>query len=300
MPITEQQFLAMEGNIENVVDAYFKKEMDLLPKFYKIIKKTSAQFTDYTIGAPGKMSDWTGSVDYDSFEEGYEKQYRPTKKSTGIQVDRDWFEDKEYERIRNKVDNVLYGVKKTLRYESAENFNKATSTTILGPDGQPLASASHRTIPGAPLQSNLGSYELTYAGVEDSQLIMEEWVDDRGDEMLIEGDLVIAGPKQRKNCQKLFGSDKEAYVADNTKNVDKDFKYIIHPLIKGNSWGLANEELMKGGSGFNWFMRRDPRKLERDGATASGDFNTEILSWKAVGRWNKGWTNWFFIYWNSI
>ena len=125
---------------------------------------------------------------------------------------------------------------------------------------------------------------------------MEDLLNDRGDKMLIQGNRVIASPYWRDKCKQLFGSDKEAFVADNQNNVYKDFDFVIHPLITGKKWFVANKETMKGGSGLNMFMRKDPRNLERDGSTAAGDFNTEKLSWKAIGRWVKGWTNFFFIY----
>ena len=300
MPLTQSQFLEMEGNINAVWDAYHKHKEDYINKIFNVINKNTAQFTDFTVGAAGRMTEWEGSVAYDTFEKGYEKQYRPVKYSTGIQIDRDMWEDKEYERIKNKVNAVAYGVHKTLVYESAEVFNKATSSEIVGPDGKALIASDHKTTPGADDQSNSGTNELTYAGLDTSMQAMESFVDDRGDKMLIYGDMVIAGPAQRDNCKKLFGSDKEAYVGDNTKNIYSDMSFMIHPLISGNRWFLVNKDLMKGGAGFNWFMRRSPKTLERDGSTALGDFNTEKLSWKSIGRWTKGHTNFFFIYGNII
>jgi len=298
MALTEQQFVELEGNINEVYDAYFKQNVDYIPKLFNVVKKQQAQYTDYTVGAAGRMSPWKGSVQYDSFEKGYEKQYKPTKYSTGIQVDRDMYEDKEYERIRTKVSNVAYGVFKTLQYESAEIFNQAfgTATGFTGPDSAGLCSASHKTTPNASNQINAGTLDLDYENLETTLRAMEDWTDDRGDKMLINGNMIIAAPYWRDNCKRLFGSEKEAFVAENQKNIYKDFSFMIHPLITGKKWFVVNKELMMNGSGLNFFMRRDPRKLERDGATAQGDFNTEILSWKSVGRWVKGWTNWFFIY----
>lgn len=296
MSLTEQQFIELEGNIRTVWDAYFKMKKDYIPELFNVIKPKTAQFTDFTVGAAGKMSPWTGSVAYDSFEKGYEKQYRPAKYSTGIQIDRDMYEDGEYERIKGKVNNVAYGVFKTLQYESAELFNGAFGTTITGPDAAGLCSATHKTIPTADNQSNTGTLDLSYDNLEATLRAMEDWTDDRGDKMLIEGNMVIASPYWRDTCKKLFGSDKEAFVADNQTNIYKDFSFVIHPLINGKKWFTVNKELMKGGGGLNFVIRRDPRTLERDGDAAKGDFNTEKLSWKAVGRWVKGWTNWFFIY----
>lgn len=297
MALTEAQFIALEGNINEVWNSYFKMKKDYIPELFNVIKGNMAQFTDYTTGAPGRMTQWSGSVAYDSIVEGYQKQYRPTKYSTGIQIERDMYEDKEYQRIKNHVNEIAYGVFKTLQYESAELFNNAFSTaTYIGPDGASLCSASHKTVPGAAAQSNTGTLELNYENLETTLRSMEDLVDDRGDKMLIMGDMVIASPYWRDTCKKLFGSDKEAFTADNNKNIYKDFSFMIHPLITGKKWFVVSRELMKGGTGLNFFMRRDPRTLERDGDAAKGDFNTELLSWKAVGRWTKGWTNFPFIY----
>lgn len=300
MPITEQQFISMEGNIRKVWDSYFKMKRDFIPEMFNVIKGNMAQFTDYTIGASGRMSEWDGSVSYDSIAEGYEKQYRPIKYSTGIQIQRDLWEDKEYTRIKNKVTNIAYGVFKTLQYESVDIFNNAFSTAkYTGPDSASLCSASHKTTPDHAVQSNTNTLSLDYANLETSLRAMEDFEDDRGDKMLMMGDRVIAGPYWRDTCKKLFGSDREAFTGDNNKNIYMDFDFFIHPLITGKKWFVVNKDMMKGGSGLNLFMRRDPRNIERDGSLASGDFNTELLSWKAVGRWVKGWTNALWIYGNN-
>lgn len=300
MPLTSQQFIELEGNIRKVWDGYHKHKENYISSFFNIIKDKSAQFTDFTVGAAGRMTEWDGSVAYDEFEKGYEKQYRPTKYSTGIKIDRDMYEDKEYQRIKNRVNAIAYGVHKTLTYEGVHIFNEAFSTgTYTGPDGKALISATHKMTPNASAQSNSGTNALTYAGLDASIQKMENFKDDRDDKMLIMGKMVIAGPQQRDNCKKLFGSDREAFVDTNTKNIYKDMSYMIHPLITGDKWFLVEPDIMKGGQGLNFFMRRDPRMLERDGDAAKGDFNTEMLSWKAVGRWTKGWTSWHFIYGNQ-
>jgi hypothetical protein len=66
-------------------------------------------------------------------------------------------------------------------------------------------------------------YEELTAAIEKRMAILALASDlNRYDEMLNEGDLVIEGPRQRKNCQNLFVSDKEAYTADNQKKLDLD------------------------------------------------------------------------------
>jgi len=300
MALTSQQFAVLEGNIREIWDANIKMQKDYNPMIFNIVKGTMAQYTDYTTGTAGRMQPWAGTVAYDTVSGGYEKQYRADQYSTGIQVSRNWYEDKETQRIKTLVNEVSYGVFKTLQYEGADILNNAFNTKYLGADGKRLCATDHKSTPDSEAQSNTGTYELTYENLDTVLRLMEDWTDDRGDKMLIQGDMIIAAPNQRANCKKLFGSEKEAFVADNTNNIHKDFEFLIHPLLTGNKWFVVNKAAMKNGSGLNWFMRRDPRKLERDGSTALGDFNTEMLSWKAVGRWDKGWTNFHFIYGNNV
>lgn len=297
--MTEQQFIELEGNIRKVWDSSMKQKKDYLSKCFNIITGNSAQITDFTIGAPSRMSAWTGSVAYDNIKKGYEKQYRVEKYSTGIQVDRDLWEDKEYQRIKTQVKNIAYGVKKHMNYESASLFNDAfAGATYVGPDTGALCSSSHKTIPSeSATQTNTGTLDLTYTNLETTKRAMRSFHDDKGDKMLLEPNMIIAGDYWEDTLAKMFGSEKEAFSADNTKNVYKDYKYMIHPLITGKKWFYVDEEAMFGGAGANIYLRKDPRKvLERDGSTASGDFNTEKLSWKSIARYKIGFTNWWWVF----
>lgn len=298
MPITQEEFIALEGNIKSHSESYYKKTDDYIAPFYTIETDETAQQTHTTQGAMSKMTEWDGTVAYDTFSYGYSKQVRPIKYSTGLQIPREMVEDGEYKKIKEKTNSMLFAVNKTLRYYSALLFEQAFSTgTFTGPDSAALCSASHHNVPGDTAQSNTGTNELTYDGVEATQLAMKNFTDDKEDKMLIELDLIIAGPNLQKTCKQLFGSEKEAYTADNQLNNYKGMKYLIHPLITGNKWFGANSDAMK--EELIWWMRRNPKKIERDGATAAGDFNTEIISWKAVGRWKQYWKNWWFIYGNN-
>lgn len=195
MAMTEQQFIELEGNIRKVWDAAGKMKKDYLPQMFNIIKGTTAQFTDYTIGAPSRMTRWAGTVAYDTIRKGYEKQYKAEKYSTGIQVDRDLYEDGEYQQIKNQITNIAYGVFKHMQYESASLFNDAfAGATYTGPDGYSLCNANHKTIPSeSSVQSNVGTSDLDYTSLESTRRLMRSFLDDKGDKMLIEPDMVICG-----------------------------------------------------------------------------------------------------------
>jgi len=297
--LTQANFIALEGNIRKTWDAYFHDKHDYIKDLYGMITEQDSQVTDMTYGARGRMTPWAGSVHYSDISKGFEKTYRPGKYSDGLQVEREVWEDKSFRSLKARVNSMAQGVDDELAYESAEIFNNAFSTAILGADGQPLCSASHLLVPGGTVRSNTGTNTLDYTGIETTKLAMRDLTNDKGNKMRIPMDLIIAGSYWEDTLMQMFGSDKEAFTADNQINAYKNMEYYIHPLIDGKVWFGANQGLMKGGAGLNFWMRRDPRNIERDFTNNGSDFNTESLSWKSVGRWDKGWTNWFFLFGNN-
>lgn len=291
MALTREQFLELEGNIQKVYDAYFKNKKDYLPMLFAMPTSTRAQENHFGIGAMGRMTEWNGSVAYDSLAKGYENAYRHGKKSTGLQIERELYDDKEYAQIKSRTNRIAYGVYKTLQVDGASVFNNAFDSNYAGPDSAALCSATHKTVPGADNQSNIDTLDLSVDNLETVLNRMRDFKDDRGDIMDVMGEVLICGTYWAKTAKQIIGSKNEAYTADNQINAYSDLSYIVDPYITGKKWFMANKDLMMGGDGLNFFMRRDPRKLERD-----SDFDTEVLKWKAVGRWSYGWDNWFFIY----
>ena len=297
MAMTEAKFIALEGNVRELLKAGLAQKPDLNAGFFKMLTDKTAQFTDYLMGAAGQLKPWTGSVDYDEVDLGYSKQYRPKKHATGIQIDRDMYEDGEYDRLLPMVmSSIADGINTWLNAQGAAFWNDAFAGSLFTTaDGAALCSASHYMKSGGATQTNTFALDLNYTNLNTIRKAMQRFENDRGDKMLIEGSMVIAGINQEVTLKQLFGSEREAFVADNQVNAFKDFSYKIHPLIDGDVWFVVNPTLMLNGSGANFWLRRDPRNIERDGATAAGDFNTEKISWKSVARVVVGATNWTWI-----
>lgn len=297
MAMTETKFLTLEGNVRELFKGYIDQTPDLNKGYFNIMTDAVAFIEDYMLGAAGQMTPWTGSVAYDEVSLTYSKTYRPKKFSTGIQLDRDMIDDGEYKRLVPMiVSSVANGVATWLNAKGASFWNDAFSGSLFTTaDGAALCSASHYMKSGGSAQSNLFTYELDYANLNTVLKAVKNLENDRGDKMLINASRLIAGMNLEVKCKQMFGSEREAFVGDNQINAFKDFSYSIHPLIDDDVWFVVNPMLMLNGSGANFWMRRDPRTLERDGDAAKGDFNTEKISWKNVGRVEIGATNWTWV-----
>jgi hypothetical protein len=300
MALTEAQFIALEDNIQVISKTYHRENTDYIPMLFNVINSKRARELHRGRGTFGRMQPWAGSVNYDTPKDGYEKEYRASKYSNGLQIDSDMYEDQEYESIRGEVQALLDSIYDTLQYDAASVFNNAFSASYTGPDGVSLCNASHHLVPDDDIQSNTGTLEMSVTNVDTVLTNMNQLNNDRGNQMCVQGNMIVSGNYWREQGKKIVGSELEPFQANNDKNTIKqlmsgeNLKYMCMPRITGKKWFVVSTKLMKNGKGLNWVMRKDPRKLERD-----SDFDAEVLKWKSVGRWTFGWDSWFWMYGNN-
>lgn len=293
MPTIRENFMELEGSIQEVFDAYTKKKVDYIPMLYNVQKSTRSQENHLGTGALGQMVEWNGTVNFDDFSKGYEQNYRHIKYSNGLQVEREVMDFKEYKEVARRTDKLAYSVYKTLQTHGASTFNKAFDTTVLGPDGVSLCNAAHHQVPEDDAQNNTGVLDLSVDNLETVMNAMYDFKDDRGDIMGVMPKLIICGNYWLKTAKQIVGSDREPYVADNQINTYKDEVNYLHiPYITGKKWFVVDPDLMK--MYLNWYNARDPKKVEY-----TDDFDTEVGKYKSVGMWSKGWDSAFFLYGNN-
>ncbi len=296
MPTIREQFVELEGAIQEVFDAYFSKKTDYNALMYNVQQSKRSQENHLGTGVLGQMTEWQGKVAYQEFSKGYESTYRHAKYSIGLEVEREVMIFEEYAKIKNRTDKIAHAVHKTLQSHGASTFNKAFSTEILGPDGKPLASATHSNVPGDEAQSNTGVLALTVDNLETVMINMSQFKDDKGDRLDVMGNTLIVGDYWRKTAQQIVGSELEPFTGENQTNfyADENLKVLYNPWITGKKWFLADRDLMK--QSLNWYNvpGMDPRKINY-----VDDFDTEMGKYKSVGMWSKGWDNWWFLFGNN-
>jgi hypothetical protein len=293
MPITRENWSELEGVIDELQDGYWKSKTDYRAKLFNVQNSKKSQENHLTKGAMSQMKSWAGTVNYDTFEKGYEQNYRHAKYSQGLTFEEEIFRFNEYSRIKGDTSALLYSIDKTIQSHAAAVFNNAFNTDVKGPDAVSLCNTSHHIVPGDDAQSNTGVLTMTTDNVDAVMQTMSAFKDDKGDIMEVVPNLIICGNYWGKTVKEICGSDKEAHTADNQLNVFKDeLSYFIWPRITGQKWFMVNTELMK--MYLNWYEARNPKKIERD-----GDFDTEVAKFKSVGMWSKGWDTWFWLYGNN-
>lgn len=291
-----------------------KDKKDYIPMMYSVEDSTKDTESVDGAGGEGLMEDWgqsSNQVFYDDINELWQKTFKMKKFSIGRQIDRDFVDDLKLTDIRNKIIGTADAVYKTRQYQAVETFKNAFLTTTgldyrgrtynaAGPDAVALCSTSHPYSPtdSVDVQSNKGTSALSIDAWDATSVLMQQWVDDRGNLMAVMPDTLIVAPYNRRKAFQIAGipgkgQGYEPDSADHNINIYQgDVTVIVNPFLPNKfDWFAVDSTRMK--MFHKWFERRKP---ENGSIT---DFDTETLKYKVIGRWRQGFSNYSWIFGNN-
>lgn len=301
--------LVLEAVFNELYTTTMKEKKDYLPLLYSMESSTKDTESFDGVGGEGLMEEWgrsNNAVKYEDLNELWKSTFKMIKYSDGRIIDRDLIDDVKLTSIKDKIKSLADSVYKTRQYQGVETFNNAfvTATGVdfrgrtynaAGPDGVALCGAHPYSKEDATTQSNLGTSPLSWQAWDETSVKMQEWVDDKGNLMAVMPDTLIVAPYNRAKALQIAGMPgKEAKYVPNSPNFsinvyEGDITVIVNPFLKNRfAWFAADSARLK--QFHKWFDRRKPEY----GSTT--DFNTENMQYKVVGRWQKGFTNYSFVY----
>lgn len=286
--------------LEPTLHDNFKEFGEQLPnyreEFFKVLG--SKKSAEHSLGRGGisMMQEWNStnrSVSYDTIAKGFKVDFTHKKYSNGLQVERELWDDDQFDEIQDQVQDLAFSVWYTQEYQAASVFNNAFNGGYVGADGYALCANAHPVVPGSSTTiDNYDTLVLNAANVEVVRNRMKAWVDDKGNLIPIRPDTLIVSPTKRKDAIVISDSEKEPDTTDNNINVWKgSLKVYEWDFLNANpnAWFLADSRRMK--RYLVWWNRRTA-KLKADG----DNFDTELAKWATIGRWSWGWKSPTFIY----
>ncbi len=279
----------------------FTKHLDKLPDYkgilYNVETSKKAQEFNHGLGSMGKMRPWndTGAqVYYDTTRRGYKATYTHEKFSVGLPLERELLEDAQYPEIKGQTKAIADSVYYTIQEFVAQPFNECES--FLGPDSKALCATDHPLAPdNSATWSNKGSYALTPDNVETVRNLMKNWTDDRGNKLMINPNMLIVPKEYRKAAKVIADTDNEPFTTDYGVNIWKGALDVLEfDFLDSGVWFMVDKNRMK--RFLKWYDRRKPT-IEKDGKE---DFDSEIIKYKAVGRWSFGFDDASFIFGNIV
>ena len=176
----------------------------------------------------------------------------------------------------------------------ANVLNNAFSSSYTGGDGVALASASH------PLAVGTASNLLTAAAMSQTSVeqalisIRSNGVDNNGKKIHLDPATIVVPPALEFQAEVITQSVLRTGTANNDLNAVKSRKYlnkvaVITRLTSSTAWFVNIDNVPKGLS----VLMRSPLKKSME-----GDFETDSYRYKAIERYDVGFTDWRTVFCN--
>lgn len=224
------------------------------------------------------------SIVYDSPGAGPTSTFTHVTYGLGYIITREAEEDNQYQEVaESNAANLPWSMNTTKEIVHANVLNRATNSSYVGGDGQPLASDSHPTASGT-FDNLLTGADFSESALEDALTAIATAKNSAGLPIALRAVRLIVGPGQIFNVTRILQSDGRVGTANNDLNA---FKYlgvvpevvINHYLDDPDAWYLQTN----APNGLISYQRR-ALQLEND-----TDFDTENRKHKATERYSAGW-----------
>ena len=261
---------------------------DYEPLYSRIFKveDASSRFVEEPLVSgfdlPVQMGDGE-AVSYDNSKQGYNKRYTMNKYGLGFIITREMLDDGLALMNGEKFSRMLRGSMEKGREVISHNvLNNAFDSNFTGGDGKELCAADHPTM--AADLDNLASTDLSETSVEQAWIDIGNFKDDRGLKIHVMPKKLVIPLDEKFNADRILNSPLRVATADNDKNAVKDVidEVCVSPYITDtNAWYIITD----ANDGLKYKNRQDIT------LSTDNDFDTDNAKFKAIMRFDVGWTD---------
>lgn len=261
----------------------------MLETFYRVLTSDKAKETDQRIGSFRQPQPWTGQVVYDTVDPDYSVTFTHTKFSSGFKVEKELLDDQQYNNIFTRPEEMASKFQVKIETDAASVFNNAFSASYLGYDAKALCADDHpRGQADSTSVDNKAVLALTPANLDTVRIQGEAMVDDVGDLIGWNGDLLLVPSALKKTAHELTQSPLLPNSAENNSNLYNGLQYKVwNRLTDSTAWFLIDTRMMK--RYLKWYWRRRPEFL------ATQDFDTELRKYAGFMRYSFGWDDYRWL-----
>jgi len=289
-----------QGNMLHLLDPIVRKvfwdtynEMpSIMPQLYTVVQSRRSKERDFGMGSIGTFEEFTGTLEYDTFEGLWAKDYVHVEYAKGLEIRRKDLDDDLHNVLIRKPRELAIAAARTREVHAASVFNNAFSSSYPGGDDQPLCSSSHPLSPSnASTLDNAGTDKLSHTAYETARLAMRSWTDDRGNKLVVQPDTLLVPPALEETAFIITNADRVPGSANWDKSIigSRPPRVIVWDyLTSSTAWFLIDSRLMK--QYLLWFERVP---LEFD---SEQDFDTLARRWRAYMRYSYGFSEWRWVY----
>jgi len=306
MPAISEDFPSLlEPGLRKIFTEQYNQMPEMRPMLYNAQSSDTSYEKDSSEGAFGNMDPFTGTVQYDDIYEGYPVTYTHQEFAKGFKIERRLFDDDLYGVIAKKPKGLAMSASRTKEMYGAQVFNTAFAgsgtiqvgnTVVLNnSEGLSLCNTAHTSkAPKQATQSNSGTSALSATSVEATRIFMSQFLDDRGNKISVQSDLLLVPRNLEETAWEIVSSKGKVDTAENNSNFHfGKYKLAVWDyLSSGKSWFMIDENMMKM---FLLWYDRVPLEFNQDKS-----FDTYIAKYSAYERYAFGWSDFRWVYGNKV
>jgi hypothetical protein len=279
--------LTLNKVIDDDLDGYEKKSM--FTKWCDIEEMDDNWVDDLEMGGPGLLSEKAegGEMSVGSIQEGVITRYLSRTFAQKLIITEEAMEDRKYPQVLEAARRLKRAGWKTADVDSTFMLIRATNTSYVGGDAQPLASTAH-TLPAGGTYSNKMTVPASPSRIAVAQL-MSQAKKLPGHDSITEGygfKCVLCPVEQWYVWEGLTKSEKAPEPgAFNEINVVKGMFEDVYPLPfwsnTTTNWAVKTDA--DNGPKFKW------RRKFRSRTWVDND--QELMKYGLSARWSRGWSD---------
>jgi hypothetical protein len=254
------------------------------------------------VGAFGDWSEFTGTVGYDSLNQGYDTTATYIEFVSGCQVERKLFDDDQYHIIDKRPEGLAAAANRTRQKHAFRLFNNAASVDTYfynNTEGVALGSTAHTTtasgVPTTTGFNNLSTSALTAVSLSAARIKGEKFRDDRGNRLsFVDFDELWVPVDLWDQAWEINNSAGKPDTANNNANIHKG-KYELKKslyLSDTNDWSLHSSKNRKQMTAWVDRVSMEFKQAE--------DIDTMVAKWRGYMRYSMAWIDWRFAVWSSV
>lgn len=288
----------LDPTFQRIFDEKYAQLPDMLPTLFSMpgTGPRNDQTKWSSVGTVGDFTQFTGTVGYQSQNQGYDTTATHIEWVNGIQIERKLFDDEQYNIMNGRPSALATAAQRTRQKHGARIFVNAFSVDTFfynNSEGVALCSDSHTTTSGASTANgfdNLGTASLSAASVSAARTQMRGFRGDQAERISVMPDELWVPIDLQDKALEIVNSQGKPETANNDTNVQngrftvRDWNY----MTDANDWFMADSTLR---SESLFWVDRIPVEFKM-----VEDFDTFIKKWRSYMRYSNAWTDWRWVF----
>ena len=283
----------LDPRFQRIFDEEKNQLQDMIPLFYTDAGTNGRNNMTWSqVGTVGDFTEFSGTVTFQSRNQGYDTTATPLEFANGIQVERKLFDDDQFSIFDQRPRALAAAAVRTRQKHAASVFNNAftvDTTFYNNSEAVALCSNSHTTTSGASTATgfdNLITGALTATAVATARIQMVGFRGDQAERIQVSPDELTIPPDLYEEAFEIVSSMGKVDTANNNRNVHEGQYRIVewNYLTDVNNWFMSDSAQRR-----NSLFWTDRVGLEFGFIE---DFSTIVAKWRAYMRYAFAHTDW--------